>query len=253
MKMDTRDTPEDLRLKEQLQRAVRSQEAPPYLEARIRASLQSGPAARPFWSRQRAALAAVLLLAAGATVAYRLGEPGWTAASQESYIASVSHRVTALMRTGLSDHLHCAYFRKFPKTPPAMEQFIAGMGPSYSALIPVVRQQIPARYRLESAHRCLDRNRTFVHMVLKDGSTLISLVVARKLPGESFQSEGLVPALARSGLSMYRTGAQRFEIASFESRDHLIYLISDLPQDQNMNHLLAMAPSVKQVLAKIEL
>ena len=43
------------------------------------------------------------------------------------------------------------------------------------------------------------------------------------------------------------------QIASFESRDHLVYLISDLPKDRNMGHLPAMVPAVKGLLAKIEL
>ena len=39
------------------------------------------------------------------------------------------------------------------------------------------------------------------------------------------------------------------QIASFESRDHLVYLISDLPKDRNMGHLPAMVPAVKGLLA----
>jgi hypothetical protein len=253
MNREIQDGPEDLRLREQLQRAVRSQDVPPYLEARIRANLQPGPAARPFWNRQWAAAAAALIVMAGGTAAYRLGHLRLTAASQDAYIASVSNRVATLMRAGLGDHIHCAYFRKFPKTPPPMEEFVRKMGPEYTGLIPVVRKQIPEQFRLETAHQCRYHDRKFVHIVLKDDSKLISLVVARKQPGESFETEGLMPALAQSGLSMYRSGVQYFKIASFESRDHLIYLISDLPDDQNMNHLLAMAPAVKEVLAKIEL
>ena len=254
MSMDTRMNEEDARLREQLQRAVRSQDVPPYLEARIRATvLAGGPRARP-WARQWAGLAAaVALLGAGGAIAFQLGHLRITTASQASYIASVSNRVASIMRVGLGDHLHCAYFRKFPKDPPGMEEFVRAMGPDYSALIPIVRKQIPERFRLEGAHQCRHHERRFMHIVLQDRSQLISLVVAKKIPGESFDTEGLLPALAQSGLSIYRAGVQRFEIASFESRDHLIYFISDLPKEENMGHLLAMAPAVKQVLAKIEL
>ena len=254
MSMDTRMNEEDARLREQLQRAVRSQEVPPFLEARIRANVfAERPPAQPRWSRQWVALAAAALLTMGGAIAYQLGHLRVTTASQDSYIASVSNQVASIMRVGLGDHIHCAYFRKVPKNPPGMEEFVRTMGPEYSALIPVVRKQIPDRFRLEGAHQCKYHDRRFVHVTLRDNTQLMSLVVARKTAGESFEREGLLPALAQSGLSMYRAGAQRFEIASFESRDHLIYFISDLPKDRNMGHLLAMAPALKEVLAKIEL
>ena len=244
---------DDRRLREHLQRAVRGQEVPPYLEARIRANLSAAPPARSFWGRQWAAAAVAVAVVAGGTIAYQLGHLRLTEASQESYIASVSNQVASIMRVGLGDHLHCAYFGKSPKTPPPMEEFVQTMGPEYSGLISIVRRAVPERFRLDGAHQCRSQQRRFVHMVFKDDSKLISLVVTRKKPGESFETAGLLPALAQSGLAMYSAGVQHFQIASFESRDHLVYLISDLPKDQNMGHLLAMAPAVKGLLAKIEL
>jgi hypothetical protein len=69
-------------------------------------------------------VAAALLLAVGGFIAYQLGHLSLTVSSQESYIATVSNRVTTLMQVGLGDHLHCAVFRKYPKDPVPVAQWV---------------------------------------------------------------------------------------------------------------------------------
>lgn len=248
----------DLKLRMRLREAVLSEETPPFLEARIRAQIQAAAAAtaadRPNSFRLRGwvlATAALALLAA-VGISYELGHLRYTQGSQDSYITAMGNRVATIMRVGLSDHLHCAYFRKFPQTPPKTEEFVSKMGPEYAGLIPIVQKHVPERYRLELAHRCRFRGRQFVHLILKDDSQLISLVVARKADGESFSIEGVLPSLVQSGLPVYRAAARKFEIAGFESRDHLVYLVSDLPGQDNLNQLLAMTPAVREFLGNLE-
>jgi hypothetical protein len=254
MNQESEMSQEDLKLRARLQQAVRAEEVPPFLETRIRQHIRSSErTAGVPWHRGWTMAIAALVVVAGTGIAYQLGHLRFTAASQESYIVSVSNRLASIMKVGLSDHIHCAYFARPEKTPPSMETFVHDMGPSYAGLIPVVRKHVPERYRLEAAHQCKYHGRRFVHIVLKDDSQLMSLVIAKKVPGESFDAAGLLPALTQSGLPFYRAGAKKFEIASFESRDHLIYLVSDLPGQRNMDQLLALAPDVRSELAKAEL
>ena len=243
-------------LRERLQAAVRAEPVPPFLEARIRARLQedgSGLRRRPRWFTNWAWAGAVaLVLVAGAAVIYELGHLRFTEASHDSYIAQVSHQVATIMRVGLGNHLHCAYFRKYPKTPPPMEVFVRMMGPEYSGLLPIVTRELPRGMKIASAHRCTTQGRRFVHVALEGGSQLMSLVIARKADGESFAVEGILPTLSQSGTPIYRAAAKQFEIASFESRDHLVYLISNLPGQENTNRLLAMTPAVRLLLENLE-
>jgi hypothetical protein len=241
----------DLALSARLKRAVRTEEPPPFLEARIRNTIRTVER-KPSWSQRLAPIAAALLVCLGITIAYQLGHLRWTSASQDSYIASVTNRVATLMRIGLSDHIHCSVFRKFPKEAPKIEDLAAKLGPEYKQLIPVVRQHVPRDFRLMIAHECGYRGRKFIHLSLKGDTGLLSLVVARKQDGESFETEGLLPALTQSGIPIYRAGVQKFHIASFESTDHLVYLVSDMGQDQNTQLMLAMAPQVKDVLRRIK-
>jgi hypothetical protein len=244
-------SPEDAKLREQLQRAVRSTPVPPELEAKVRAAIRES--GRPRFVYGRYAMAATLAIAClGGVIAYHLGHLRLTTDSQESYITSVSSRVATILRAGLGDHIHCSVFRKYPKNPPSLEELSPKLSPQYRGLIAIVRKHVPAEFRLMTAHECRHRGRRFVHLALKSDSKLISLVLTRKQEGESFAVEEIIPALVQGGIPVYRAGVQRFEIAAFESSEHLAYVISDMSQGRNMELMLAMASEVKGLLTKLE-
>ena len=234
-------------LRGRLRSAVKSTETPPYLESRIRANIRSSKRQSPWVNRWMAVAATLVIGVVGGSVAYHFGYMRFSRASQDSYIASVNSQVPTVMQIGLSDHVHCSVFRKFPKNPPKVEEMAAKLGPEYAGLIPIVRQHVPDEFRLVMAHQCGYRGRKFVHLALKNDSRLISLVIAMKGAGESFSA----PAFLESGIPLYNAGVQRFQIAAFESGDRLVYVISDLPQERNTEMLRAMAPSLRDYLQKL--
>jgi len=237
---------------ERLRKAVGGVDVPPFLETRIKHRLRAEKPSRqwlPWLVPVTVAATAVLVLA----VFYQLGHLRLTVRSQESYIASVSTHIATLMRVGLGDHIHCAVFRKYPKNPPTTEEFVEKMNPQYAGLIPIVRSQVPSNYRMMLAHECRYHGRKFVHLSLMNNSNMLSLVITRKTAGESFNTEDMLPALVQSGIPMYQTGVQRFQISAFETRDYLVYFISDLGKQQNTELMLALAPQVKGFLTKLEL
>ena len=237
------------RLRARLRTAVlNSAPAPPFLESRVRNRIRMTPG-RSVWVRFAVPVAAVLGLCITGVVAYELGHLRLTIQSQESYIAKVSNQVATLLRVGLGDHVHCAVFRKYPKEAPHVEKFVSEIGPEYRGLIQIVKDRVPGEFVLHQAHQCRYHGRRFVHMALKSESSVMSLVIARKKDGESFETEGLMPSLVQSGIPMYRSGVQRFQLAAFETSAHLVYVISDLPREKNTEMIVALAPEVKQLLA----
>lgn len=238
--------------RDRLQRAVRSEEVPPYLESRIRHSIRSSK--QPvLWLRRLVPVGAALAVCLGAAIAYQLGHLRLTAASQEAYVVAMSNRVGTLMRIGLGDHIHCSVFGKNPQKPPSFEEVVQEANPKYRELVEVARAKVPAEYHLWTAHECRYHGRRFVHLSFGNGLRLVSLVISKKGDGESFETENLLPALAESGIPIYRAGVQRFEIAALESRDHLVYVVSDLPKEKNLDMMQAMAPGIKGFLAKLEI
>jgi hypothetical protein len=231
--------------------AVGSVAVPPFLEARIRHSLRAEKPGRR-WLPRLIPAAAALAVFTGFAVAYQLGHLRLTVNSQESYIGTVSTHIATLMRVGLGDHIHCSIFRKYPKNPPTTEQFIEKMNPQYAGLIPIVRSQVPESYRMMLAHQCGYHRRKFVHLSLMSDSNLMSLVITRKGDGESFSTEDMLPALVQAGIPMYQSSVQRFQMTAFETRDYLVYFISDLPKQQNTELMLALGPKVKDFLVSEE-
>jgi anti-sigma factor RsiW len=241
-----------LKAKELLKGAVHRQATPPHLEAKIRRRLRdSERRGLSVWLWAPAAgLAAAMLLLWSGPLGWQ-GEndsQGMDRAAQEQYIDSLSANVVAIMRVGLGDHLHCAHLRKFPQDAPSSEEMAAKMGPEYAALIPAVREAVPSGHRMVLAHQCKYRGRQFVHMVVQGDKRLLSLVIARKQPGESLASPELAAIRNAAGIPIYSATADRFEVAAFEAGDHLAFVVSDMAQDDHLAWAANLAPAVQQLL-----
>jgi hypothetical protein len=238
-------------MRNRLRGAVRSIDVSPGLEHRLRAAV--APKAHRMPSRPwNMALAASLAICCGVTVAYQLGRLRFTTGAQNAYISSISLKVPSAMAIGLKDHVHCAVFRKYPKTPPATQTLVETLGPEDKGLLPIVRQNVPTGFHAMQAHHCSYKGRKYTHITMQSDSHLMSLVIAKKGEGESLGASGIASVLSESGIPMYTAGVQRFHIAAFEIRDSLVYLISDLSEDKNSNMMLAMAPALKKFLQQHE-
>ncbi len=143
--------------------------------------------------------------------------------------------------------MHCAVFRKYPKDPPALAELAGDLGPQYAGLVPLVKASVLDEFRVILAHRCTVQRRNYVHLVLRT-SSLLSLIITKKNPGESFPASQLVPVLEAAGVPVYRAGASQFRVAAFESQAYLAFVISDLPEESNLQLAAALAPSVAQFL-----
>ncbi len=243
------------RISARLKQAVDNEPEAPYLEAKIRRRIEryeNERRSRWTWSRRLLPVCAGVVVCLGLWISYQLGHLRMTTASQESYIASISGRISRVARAGLGDHVHCTVFRKLPNEAPSTEAMLGELGPDYGGLLPVVRKQVSDEYRVVMAHRCTYHARKFVHITLVSSSKLLSLVITRKGAGESFRSGELAPALAQSGIPIYETGVQRFSIAGFESREHLVYVVSDLNERQNLEMMAGLAGPVHEFLKKLE-
>jgi hypothetical protein len=169
--------------------------------------------------------------------------------AQNGYIQKVSAGLASVLKVGLGDHIHCSIFRKYPKDPPSLEKMEANLGESYKGLLPVVRQAVPDGYRVVLAHHCGYAGRKFIHLIFEKDGDLLSLVVARRENGESLS--GLVPVLQSSGVPLYQSAAERYQVAGFEAGDFLAYVVSDLKSKANLQIAANLAPAVREFLLKV--
>ena len=215
-----------------LRTAVREVRIPAGLEELVRGRLED--ARRPQTNVSRLmSIAALLMVSFGAWVVYQSGTLRLTTVSPESYVATISGQVAAIMRVGLGDHLHCAVLRRRSNR---SKTAIDNLPAQFKDLLPIVRQCVPGELPLVTAHECRYHGRKFVHLTFGNNRSLLSLVIARKEDGELL------------GTGIHTAGAQKFQVAAFESRDYLVYMVSDRPRQANLDILTAAAPALEKFL-----
>jgi hypothetical protein len=243
-----------VRIRASLQAAARREEVPPGLEQKIRRGIREQSPVRlwPFTFSLRlvSAVAALLLISTATLIVWR-GRRELNPREQDPYIARVSSRLSTILQVGLRDHVRCAVFRKYPKDPPAFTEMARGLGTQYAGLVPLIKGRVPDEFRVIMAHRCSVQGRNYVHLVLRGPSSLLSLIITKKNPGESFPAAQLAPVLEASGVPVYRAGASKFQVAAFESQAYLAFIISDLPEKTNLQLAAALAPPVREFLSQM--
>ena len=123
-------------------------------------------------------------------------------AAQTAYIEKISASVAPVFKPALCDHIHCALFRKYPAKPPGIQDLEATLGDEYKGLLPLIAPAVPEGYQVVLAHQCSYAGRKFVHLTLRKGTDVISLVIARKNEGEGFGI--LTPETSTSGVPVYQ-------------------------------------------------
>jgi len=85
---------------------------------------------------------------------------------------------------------------------------------------------VPKRFRVIMAHHCQFEGRNYVHLVLRSPSSLLSVILTTKRPGESFAAGQFVPVLQASGVPVYSGVSASYQVAAFEADVHLAFVIS---------------------------
>jgi anti-sigma factor (TIGR02949 family) len=234
----TQEADERQKMRSRLRTAVREVHVPSSLENRVRDRIRQSrqPQSKKIYLM---AIAAAVVVCFGSWITFRSTTDG---------PAELVAHVGDVMRVGLKQHIHCAVIRQ-RNTRPA--EGVDKLTSQFKELAPIVQQHIPANLSLNVAHECSFEGRKFVHLTFRDGRNLLSLVIARKGGGESFQSARLLPALTHSGIPMYTSGAGRYQIAAFETDGFLVYAVSELPRAKNLDVLTALAPALHRFLARI--
>jgi anti-sigma factor (TIGR02949 family) len=247
-------------LRTRLKSAVKAQSVPPGLQARIREQIRSRRSGSwfaagwfaPVWPRWAVAMAAGVVICAGVWLNYsRFRMPTLSdRPGQNAYIQRVSATLAPVLKVGLGDHIHCSVFRKYPQNPPTAEKMEADLGPAYKGLLPLVRAAVPDGYRVIMAHQCGYAGRKFIHLTFEKGGGLLSLVIARRNPGESLS--GLSPSSEPSSIPIYQSAAERYQVAGFEAGNFLAYVVSGLESQANLQIAVALAPGVRDFLMKTQ-
>jgi Putative zinc-finger len=246
-----------LRVKNHLREAVRGEAVPAALWERIQRKLREDEShVRPVasWTRWSLAAAALLVLCFGGWGVLHLlqfsggsGLPSRLAQGQ-----SVSDRVRAILNIGVEDHVQCAIDEQFAKESYTPEQMAKEMGPDYMGLVPFLTDKLPQDYKVPAAHKCEVNGREFVHLILKNQEGFLSLIITKKA-GVSFPAQDPLVKPDSRGVGLHQDRLDGLQVAGFETREHLAFVVSGLGQMENSQIAAGLAPHVSGFLAKLEI
>ncbi|HEY7547787.1 MAG TPA: zf-HC2 domain-containing protein [Blastocatellia bacterium] len=234
---------EELRTRQQvkisLQRALLRDTIPPDLQTKVKKSLHQSSSHRS-WIMT---IAAMFILGVGVWGAFRL----WSG-REEAGGPRASFSNADILKVGLGDHLHCAIDAGFANRQFTDQEMAAKLGDEFAELASLVKEKIPAiDYRVTIGHRCKYNDRRFVHLILKNERASVSLIVTQK-NGESFSQKDASDFMRASGIAIYQSRVEDFEVAGFETRDYLAFVVSNLPRDKNSLIAMTLAPAVRDYL-----
>ncbi|HXG92123.1 MAG TPA: zf-HC2 domain-containing protein [Blastocatellia bacterium] len=239
------------RVKNLLQQAVRRDAAPQSLHQRIRKDIRRSSYAWPRWTL--AAAAAMVLLVATWGVVRFLNRP---APLSQPTVASVDANAQ-ILKIGLGDHVHCALDKGLAGRRFTFEEMAERIGPDFIGLVPMLKEKM-AGFETVVAHSCRYNNREFKHVILKEGERVLSLVITKK-NGEGFTHNELTAAINAGGVPVYQAAmmdearSQQLQVAGFESRDYLVFVVSNAAREEILQIASAIAPAVRDFLAKREI
>ena len=236
-----------MRVRKMLRSAVESESAPVQLRERIQREIRRTrtgfhfPVQKSHWAL---AVAASLFLVLSGWMGFRV----WNLRTA----AVVSEANEKILTMGVGDHVTCAMDHGMYRKRFTFEQMSRALGPEYAGLVSLVNGKVPRDYEIVVAHRCAVNQRNFVHLILTKYESVVSLVITKKT-GEAFSKSALDAALSESGISLHRAQLRQYEVAGFETRDHLAFVVSGLPKHANLDLASNLAPAVSSHLTRLEL
>jgi putative zinc finger protein len=235
-----------IQVRNTLRDAVHRKVVPSGLQAKIQNRLRESKAQKETirfggrWILVAAMAAGLCIAGVGAYRVWYLRHP-----------ASLSQLTASILKIGVGDHIHCAIDSQFAKRHFTLEEMSQKLGPEYIGLVSLAKEKVPAEFEIVVAHRCSFNGRKFVHLILKNQETVLSLAITRK-EGEAFPLSELRAALNVSGIPLYKSRIQNMEVAGFETRNYLAFVVSDLRERENSQIASNLVPAVRDFLAKLE-
>jgi anti-sigma factor (TIGR02949 family) len=226
------------RVRRLLRSAARKVDAPDALRERIQRSIRGDESVGlPRWTLAAAA-AVVLLVAAWGATRYMSGN-------------AASERTMDVLRIGLRDHVECAIKHNFASRRLSIEEMGARLGAGYAGLAPIIREKLPEGYELTAAHACHIGGRDYAHLLLERGGTSVSLVITRK-GTDGFPEADLGATLQAAGVSVHAADIDDYQVAGFETRDFLGFVVSGLSYEENLHVASLVTPGMREFLAGLE-
>jgi hypothetical protein len=152
---------------------------------------------------------------------------------------------TELARSAVGDHRDCAIKFRLAEKPIDLEVAGEKYDPVYLNLIKAVLSQqgaAPLSAQFVEAHSCIFEGKRFAHIVLKYHGQVVSFLVTDFEP-----TKGVQPESAQSSAGPQVITCSQFDgykVSCFQTARHAVFIVSELPEGDNLALARALAPSV---------
>ena len=217
------------------------------------------------------ALAACLVLAAGfglVLVRQRMLERSSQQGRQElagreltpSYPAQLNPGIpvsivkTELARDAADDHRDCAVHFRLAEKPIDLEVAGRKYDPVYVNLTKAVLSEqgdVPLGAEFVEAHSCVFEGRRFAHIILRYHGQLVSFLVTEM--GDSKEAKtNAAPLTNQQAQVIACSQLDGYQVSCFQTARHAVFIVSDLPEGDNLALARALAPSVFAHITRVE-
>jgi hypothetical protein len=189
-------------------------------------------------------------LAVAALLVMIVGGWGTLQLWRERYVES--EEVEAILNLGVAVHIHCAIDTHIADGTFTPEKMALAMGPRYIGLVSLLEKTLPKDFLVRAAHQCNFGGRNYVHIIIKKQAKILSLIITRK-EGRAFPLSSRGHVVDVLGMPLHQAFLRNLEVAGFETREHLGFVVSGLDREQTYRVASDLAPAVREYLRKLEL
>lgn len=160
---------------------------------------------------------------------------------------------TELAKSAVGDHRDCAVHFRLAEKPIDLEVAGRKYDPVYVNLTKAVLTELdgaPVGAELVESHSCVFEGRRFAHIVLRYHGRLVSFLVTET--GGAGETGGAAqPTLAQQQV-IACSQFDGYQVSCFQTARHAVFVVSDLPEGENLALARALAPSVYAHITRTE-
>lgn len=150
-----------------------------------------------------------------------------------------------LARAAVDDHRDCAVHFRLPEKPIALEVAARQYDQVYFNLARAIVTEAgvaPPGVYLVEAHSCVIGGRRFAHLVLKYHDTVVSILVTDIAMGDENRSGH--PSRFEEPASILCSQIKDYNVAFFPTARHAVFVVSALPEGENLALTRVLAPGI---------
>jgi hypothetical protein len=160
---------------------------------------------------------------------------------------------TELARDAAGDHRDCAIHFRLAEKPIDLEVAGRKYDPVYINLTKAVLSEqgdVPLGAEFVEAHSCVFQGRRFAHIILRYHGRLASFLVTEI--GDSNEAKTNAAAASQRAQVIACSQFDGYQVSCFQTARHAVFIVSDLPEGDNLALARGVAPAVFAHITRVE-